>query len=342
MTRLPVLLCTLAALTAGCSDDPGSDEAAGRAPVTGASATPPPGTGAATLTEAEIRSLLESELRVQWEGSGEAGIVEQLDDDAPPVSRRLALVAGDEVDLLLYATPQDAREAWPAIRRTEVLREGGAAARAANAVLVLDDAPKASPATDRAWRLFRRLGDACTSPDARTPDALVRRCFDPGQAPPPPAGTGADRGETAPEGSTVRLGGIGYRVVLARRLNPALSPDRALVGPRRAAPGFTLLGVFLRACNRTDATARATGSVSLTTATGRDAAAVRLPTGNVFAYRGGPVAPDACRPTSGSAPDVLEGGGLVLFDVPEDLLEDRPVAVRLRAGGDERLLAIDL
>ncbi|HWI09291.1 MAG TPA: hypothetical protein VNT54_17455 [Solirubrobacteraceae bacterium] len=71
----------------------------------------------------------------------------------------------------------------------------------------------------------------------RRPDERLRRlCFGDGGGV-PPAGEGVDRDEAEEEPDAVAVAGLRDDPLVARRLNPNISPDKKLVSGRRPPDG---------------------------------------------------------------------------------------------------------
>jgi len=140
---LPALLASLV-LAAGCADD--------EAPI------PPAGAGAAgpTYTLAEAEGRLEG-AGLELVRDGDEAPTATLVDPEPAVSQRFAAQNGTEFDLLVYATPEQAKQALASVFQTDVVREGGAYTRAANLVAVTPDTPRDSDAFKVVFRLFDSL-----------------------------------------------------------------------------------------------------------------------------------------------------------------------------------------
>jgi hypothetical protein len=285
----------------------------------------------------EVQNLLEDELDLVRTGGG--GSIASEVDPAPVDSARLETNDGAEFDLLSFATPEAARSAWHSIRRTDVVHDGGAATRAANVVAVFPHPPREHGAYRIAWRDLRRLAVACTGHGERELRSL---CFstDPPDAGAPGPGT-ASRA-LVPPGSTAEVAHVRYTIQKARELNPHIAPDRTLVAGRRPSNDNIFLGVFVRACNRSDIMRRTTAKLTLVGAFGGRVPPVALSADNAFAFHAQPLPPDRCEPRAGSAADHTAAGALVLFDIDPDMLDNRPLALRIADGGEIRWMKLGL
>lgn len=144
-SSLLVLLASLV-LAAGCGDD----ERRGAMPTTLGPRSGP----TYTLSDAEGR-LEGAGLELVRDGLGAPTAT--LVDPEPAVSQRFAAQNGAEFDLLVYATPEQAKQALASVSQTDVVREGGAYTRAANLVAVTPDTPRDSDAYKVVFRLFDSL-----------------------------------------------------------------------------------------------------------------------------------------------------------------------------------------
>ena len=335
MHRSTALLLSLLALTlsaCGGDDEQDAPASAGGAPV-------------ANVSLAEAQGYLErGELALVREGLEDEGapIATEIEPE-PTTSRRLAAQNGRELDLLVFATPEEARAAWESVLEDTSLREeGGAAVRAVNLVAVFPR-PPGEGTYARIRDALRALGDACRGPGG---DPELRRlCFEGEDEQVPPAGEGTDADELAPIGSTVVVGDVAYRVTIARQLNPRIAPDEELVDGRRPEGDALLFGVFLQACNPEGGEpARATGRVALLDAFGARAEPVDLGADNPFAYRPATIEPGECLPQPGSVAERAVDGRLVLFEVPADRLENRPLGLEVVSpdGRDRATVQLDV
>jgi hypothetical protein len=150
-------------------------------------------------------------------------------------------------------------------------------------------------------------------------------------APPRTATTGTD------EARTIRAGGFDWTVALFRELHPHAAPDQQIVGSRRPADGSGFWAAFLTACNAGPRPARPPAGLGLVDAFGHVFLPVGLPAGNPFAFAPGTLDPDGCLPASGTVAERVTDGVALVFEVPFDALENRPLHLRLpppTASGD--------
>jgi hypothetical protein len=163
----------------------------------------------------------------------------------------------------------------------------------------------------------------------------------------PPAGENLIDAETADavEQNTVELGGIRYRVVMFRQINPRLPADTALYEGPLPQEGAGVFAAFLRACNPSDEPRTPTTLIDLEDAFGRDYPRLEEAETAAFAYDPEPLAPDDCIPPDDGAADRAFPGAVILFRVPFENLGRRPFVLELRdpdAQGADALRRIEL
>jgi hypothetical protein len=159
-----------------------------------------------------------------------------------------------------------------------------------------------------------------------------------------------DAGAARREGLDVQVGGIDYTVFITRELNPSLPDDRAYWTGPEAKPGFSLYGIFLEACNRSDQdddladeTYTATDDFVVVDTQGNEYKPLPIEKGNVFQYHAGPVESGQCIPQVGSLPQQGPTGGAMLpFRFPLEAGENRPLELEIRSGGEQRRVTLDL
>jgi hypothetical protein len=139
----------------------------------------------------------------------------------------------------------------------------------------------------------------------------------------------ADNAVEATEQNTVRLGGIDYRVIRFRQLNPRITPDRSIVSGQPPAEGRAYYAAFMSACNPGGSTRTPTSSIHLEDAFGQRFAPLSGLSDTVFAYRARPLKPGACLPTEGSAADRAVDGAALVFEVPIAAARERPLILEL-------------
>ena len=163
------------------------------------------------------------------------------------------------------------------------------------------------------------------------------------------AGCGSDEDDAIAEGNQAGVGGVEYTVTLSRPLNPREEPDDAYYRGEPPPQGRILIGVFLTACNSTGAERRTTDDLLLVDNPFETRfEPLPLAPDNPFAYRSTRLAANECLPGPASAAEETAGAAVVVFEVPVDTLENRPLqlVVDERAGsarlqGAERI-SLDL
>jgi hypothetical protein len=293
---------------------------------------------AAFVSQSEVRHLIEERVPVVWQALVGEGLAEDVEPE-PVDAMRLEAQNGREFVVLTFASVAAAEQAWDDVQGSELVRQGGAATRAANVVAAFPERPQEVAVYERVWQQMRRLAVACRAPgdDAE----LGRICFE-GDDEVGPPGEGTDPDEVAPLGATVRVGGLDYSVATARQLNPDIQPDEELLPERRPGQGRVWFGVFLRVCNEGERARTPTEDLAIVGAFGQRARPVELPGRDPFGYEPERLEAGDCLPQPGSVSDRVADGALVLFEAPLELLEDRPVALEIRDGGERVRLALDV
>jgi hypothetical protein len=151
--------------------------------------------------------------------------------------------------------------------------------------------------------------------------------------------------KTAREGQGIKVGGVTYNVYITRQLNPHDAEDSAYTAGQKAdQPGFYFYGVFLTACNKNDS-----GFVTPTTTFAiRDTQGGRftplpLPNTNPFAYKPKRLAKKSCVPAAGSlASSGPTAGALLMFKVPKQAVENRPLELEIQGGGESDHIELDI
>ena len=158
------------------------------------------------------------------------------------------------------------------------------------------------------------------------------------------AGCGGESGDTAVdarEQNTVRIDGLSYRAVLFRELNPRVPPDRSLVERGAPAQGVGLYAAFIRVCNDSGEPRQPTGDIHLENAFG-DRFSPRGRSG--LAYRPQMLEHGACIPADNSVAAETFNGAPLVFRVPFDAAQERPMVLEIqpRAGADPVRIELDL
>jgi hypothetical protein len=149
--------------------------------------------------------------------------------------------------------------------------------------------------------------------------------------------------DPAREGIEVRIGGLDYNVYITRLLNLKDPEDRDYYRGREAPPGQQLVGVFLRVCNNEDEPARAVEEFEVVDTQENHYKPLEVPPDNLFAYRSRELAKDDCIPEAGSAAASSPvGGSLLIFQMPNSALENRPLELDIHGPGEPRHIELDL
>ena len=182
------------------------------------------------------------------------------------------------------------------------------------------------------------------------------------------------------EGIATNLGGLDYNVFITRQLNPKSVEDRDYFQGSETAPEClpskpgtetpvqltpeervqkcptNLYGVFIQVCNETtDAPTNAArepslvngrvfgGDFEIEDSQGNKYEPLPLRPTNVFAYRSRPLKKGDCIPASGSAAfSAPTGGALLVFRIPVASTENRPLELKVSAGGQTQRFELDI
>lgn len=143
------------------------------------------------------------------------------------------------------------------------------------------------------------------------------------------------------EGLPEEVGHIQYNVYITRELNLKDVEDRGYYQGPEAPPGYALYGVFLQACNPSeDAHAPAWTAASrfeVEDTRGNKFEPLKLPAGDIWAYKAQKLKQKTCIPTRGSlAASGPTGGSLLIFKLPLQTLENRPLDLRITAPANSK------
>jgi hypothetical protein len=144
--------------------------------------------------------------------------------------------------------------------------------------------------------------------------------------------------EPAREGLAIEMGGVDYNVFITRQLNTKVTPDKAYFDGPEAAQGETLYGVFIQVCNRSGDTHPTAADFKIKDAQGNEFEPEELPEDNAFAYHAGELEPNECIPEPGSVAQLgPTSGSMLLFRLPLENTEYRPLELEVQGEGDEHL-----
>jgi hypothetical protein len=148
----------------------------------------------------------------------------------------------------------------------------------------------------------------------------------------------------AREGLALNLGGVDYNVFITRQLNTRIPPDDAYVDEgTEPDAGETFYGVFLQACNPAKedgdpASTQPVDAFKIVDNQGNEFEPEELPEDNHFAYHPRELLPQECIPEAGSVAQLgPSAGSMLLFRLPLENTEYRPLELELDGEGDEHL-----
>jgi hypothetical protein len=145
--------------------------------------------------------------------------------------------------------------------------------------------------------------------------------------------------EAAREGLALELDGVDYNVFITRQLNTRIPPDDAYVeeGTEPDADE-TLYGVFLQACNNSDDPQETVDDFKIVDNQGNEFEPEELPEDNKFAYHPRQLLPNECIPETGSVAQLgPSAGAMLLFRLPLENTEYRPLELEVQGSGDDHL-----
>jgi hypothetical protein len=149
--------------------------------------------------------------------------------------------------------------------------------------------------------------------------------------------------EPAREGLALELEGVTYNVFITRQLNPDIVPDDAYVDTQ-ADPGEALYGVFVQVCNDSDEERPTARDFTVRDNQENSFEPDELPADNQFAYSPRVLAPEECIPEAGSVAQLgPTAGSMLLFTLPLDVTENRPLELEIEGeGGDKLTFELDI
>jgi hypothetical protein len=147
---------------------------------------------------------------------------------------------------------------------------------------------------------------------------------------------GEDPAEPRREGLALELEGVTYNVFLTRQLNPADVEDKSYTeGVGEAPPGSAYFGVFLEACNVSDRPLQTATSFLIEDTQGNEFEPLEPAEDNPFAYKPETILPGDCIPPTGSvASEGPTAGALLVFEIPIESTENRPLELKIQDGYD--------
>ncbi len=138
------------------------------------------------------------------------------------------------------------------------------------------------------------------------------------------------------EGLALPLEGITYNVFITRQLNLEDVEDAGYTeGLRGAPPGTSYYGVFLEACNISDEPLDTAETFRIVDTAGNEFEPLELEPSNPFAYQSVSLEPEECLPAEGSVASAAPtAGALLVFEVPLESVENRPLELEVLQGLD--------
>lgn len=154
----------------------------------------------------------------------------------------------------------------------------------------------------------------------------------------------ADTAVEAREENVVRVGDLTYRAVLFRHLNPRVAPDRSIVETAAPEADEGLYAAFIHVCNESDEPQRPTGQIVLEDAFGQVFRPLRSGVDTELTYQTARLAPGDCIPARDSPANETFNGAALVYEVPFDAVQERPMVleIRPRGGGDPARIQLDL
>jgi uncharacterized protein YndB with AHSA1/START domain len=144
--------------------------------------------------------------------------------------------------------------------------------------------------------------------------------------------------EPAREGLAIGLDGIDYNVFITRQLNPAIPPDDTYYAGGEPDPDETLYGVFIQACNNSDRPRETAEDFRVVDNQGNEFEPEQENAGEVIAYEPRELEPEECIPEAGSLAQLgPEAASMLLFRLPVEVTENRPLELEIEGEGDEHL-----
>ncbi|UJA19620.1 hypothetical protein HJD18_04935 [Thermoleophilia bacterium SCSIO 60948] len=147
------------------------------------------------------------------------------------------------------------------------------------------------------------------------------------------------------EGEPIELGELSYNVLFTRFLNPEQTEDEAyLVGQPQLEPGQLYLGVFMRIENDTEdyLPTPELDSYHVVDSEGNEFEPIE--SDSDFALEGGVEVPNESQiplPDSTAESGVIEGS-LILFEVDDEVTENRPLELDIETDAGEGAVILDI
>jgi hypothetical protein len=144
--------------------------------------------------------------------------------------------------------------------------------------------------------------------------------------------------EPASEGLALGLDGIDYNVFITRQLNPAIPPDDTYYTGPEPAPDEVLYGVFVQACNNSNERRATTDRFKVVDNQGNEFEPEQSEAGSIIAYEPRVLGSKECIPPAGSLAQLgPQAASMLLFKLPLQDTENRPLELEIEGEGDEKL-----
>jgi hypothetical protein len=144
--------------------------------------------------------------------------------------------------------------------------------------------------------------------------------------------------EPAREGLALPLDGVDYNVFITRQLNPAIPPDNTYYTGPEPSPDETLYGVFVQTCNNSDERRGTAEDFKVVDNQGNEFEPEQVDAGSVIAYEPRELDPKECIPEAGSLAQLgPQAASMLLFRIPLQATENRPLELEIEGEGDETL-----
>jgi len=148
--------------------------------------------------------------------------------------------------------------------------------------------------------------------------------------------------EPAREGLAIEMAGVNYNVFITRELNPRITPDKAYV-TKEAPSGEALYGVFMQVCNVSKDSRPTASNFVVRDNQDNTFYPKALPTDNAFAYNPATLGPKECIPEVGSVAQLgPTAGSMLLFQLPLENTENRPLELEITQGSEKRTFTLDI
>ncbi len=148
-------------------------------------------------------------------------------------------------------------------------------------------------------------------------------------------GSQGNEAEAHREGLAIPFEGVEYNVLITRQLNVKDPEDRGYLIGDEPGPGFAAYGVFMEVCNRGDEPRLPASTFRIVDSQENTYEPRVLEEENVFSYDARELQAGRCIPETGSLADSAPtSGALMVFDLPLEAVENRPIELEIQQGFD--------